>query len=456
MKLNLRQVQASLIVTLLLILIGQGVWVYNMDKSFRLQFEAAMNNAIETAILKEVTDRHEQAGGWIVYTPQTNGQDTARYITKTLHSLDTTFTVTYDRDDPHAERKLIQFLLKDEVPVNLNYLDSMFRGELRLRSFFPSSTIVEYIDLTTKEVLGHSAERPKKRKMVATELIPIDILNTIGIQAYAEIPALAILKRMTIQLILSAILMVICIWLLSGVIRTFFWRERVEQMRQESVNAMTHEFKRPISSAMAQAALIPHQLQKGRTEKVEQYAGNVVLELQKLTAYTDRVQRLSNNSSEHIPLNKEDIALKDFFEAIVVKYRGTEEKKVRLTLSQMTSREVIHVDKVHFANIIENLIENAIKYSKEAVSIRIGILEAENGLKISIKDDGMGIPTKDVPYIFDRFYRSGQKDVQQQVGFGLGLTYVKATVEAHGGAINVASELGVGTEFTLFFPTDNA
>jgi len=455
MKLGFRQVQLCIALISLAIIIGQGAWIYNMYASYYHQFAEVKESAIEAAIIKEHNIRYERLGGTIVSIPLTNPFDTARYITKTVQLQDTSFEVTQDRLDPYSEMKLSQFILKDHHPINIGILDSLFRAELVSAGFSSAATYVEYRDVKAHMVLDRFPDTDVQGYL-PTELKIVDIFNTIGIKAYADIPALAILKRMTFQLILSAVLMAICIVLLSAVVRTFFWRERVELMRQESVNAMTHEFKRPISSAMAQAALIPHQLQKGRTDKVEQYAGNVVLELEKLTAYTHRVQRLSNNKSEHIPLNKEYIVLKDFLTAIVEKYNDTREKEVQLALSQMTNHDIINVDKVHFANIMENLIENAIKYSKKAVSILINISESDDGLKIAIKDDGLGIPNKDIPYIFDRFYRSEHRDVQQQAGFGLGLTYVKATVEAHGGAIHVTSELGTGSEFTLYFPIDDA
>ena len=206
---------------------------------------------------------------------------------------------------------------------------------------------------------------------------------------------------------------------------------------------------------MTQAALIPYYLQKDQTEKVLQYADNVVLELNKLTAYTERIQRLSNNSSEYIILNKENISINDFFGTIKEKYQAIKEKQVDIRLLLTTAYEYIEADKIHFANIIENLIENAIKYSGESVFIELKVDEAETSqmARISIKDNGFGIMDSDIVHIFDKFFRSSDKAIQQQVGFGLGLTYVKALVEAHNGSIRVASKAGEGTDFELFIPT---
>src|SRR5690606_32578112 len=126
----------------------------------------------------------------------------------------------------------------------------------------------------------------------STDIIPLDIFNTIGIRAYAEVPTLSIRKKMAFQLVLSGILIAICMFFLLVVIRSFFWREQVAMLRQNSVNAMTHEFKRPISGAVVEASLIPYYPEKGDLDRVQQYAELILLELNKLTSYTERIKKL--------------------------------------------------------------------------------------------------------------------------------------------------------------------
>ncbi|GGC22374.1 hypothetical protein GCM10011386_12890 [Parapedobacter defluvii] len=454
MKLESKQISICIAVILSAVVIGQGIWIYNMYNIYHYQLSQAKETAIEAAILKEYNVRYERLGGTIVQAPVSHNLDTARYVTKTVQSRDTSFEVTFDRFDPYADTKLSQFMLKHLQPVDIDMLSQFFKEELATRGFLNVDTYVEYIDVKNNLVIEQSDPNPAYDDYEASELKVIDIFDTIGIRAYVHISAFAIVKKMTFQLILSVILIAICIFLLFTVIRTFFWRERIEQMRQDSVNAMTHEFKRPISSAVAQAALIPYYLQKDQTEKVQQYAGNVLLELNKLTAYTERIQKLSNNDKNRVVLNKENIEIKDFFEGIVKKYRNVEEKRVDISLSLPTALKYIQADHIHFSNIIENLIENAIKYSDQAVSIAVTVSEpgTAGSVKISIADNGFGIPDTDIPRIFDKFYRSSDKTVQQRVGFGLGLTYVKAIIEAHGGEIKVKSKFGEGSEFIVLIP----
>src|SRR5690606_3901938 len=321
------------------------------------------------------------------------------------------------------------------------------------RSVTEASTYIEYIDLKNDKVLQHSKPNDSSGEYSASELVIIDIFNTLGIKGYIQISPTAIIKTMIFQLVLTALLILICIFFLTIIIRTFFLKEKTEKMRQDAVNTMTHEFKRPLSVAVTQLALIPHYLQNGNTDKVQRYAEQSLLELQKLNTYTERIQKLSNNNRGTIQLDKKHINIEDFFTALVQKYKDIEEEPVTMNLLMNTSQTTVYTDFLHFSNIMDNLIENAIKYSREdGVQIDIHVCDEQNKLKISVKDNGLGIAEKDLPSIFQKFYRSETADIRHKTGFGLGLTYVKALVDAHAGKLKVSSKIGVGTEFMVYFP----
>jgi two-component system, OmpR family, phosphate regulon sensor histidine kinase PhoR len=104
---------------------------------------------------------------------------------------------------------------------------------------------------------------------------------------------------------------------------------------------------------------------------------------------------------------------------------------------------------------MDNLVENAIKYSKDELNIHIEVVDVNDGIKISVKDNGLGISSYDLKYIFDRFYRSNRRELKRKTGFGLGLTYVKSMVEAHGGSISVVSKIYEGSEFIILLSNQN-
>lgn len=456
MQLNAKHIRTITILILFTILAGQAMWINNLYEAQHRLITQVKDEALQTAILREHAYRHEKMGGTIVYNPLTHQNDTSRYITKTVQLKDTTFSVTHDRQDPYSNIKLNQFIFKDHLPVNVTMLDSIYRQELSLRGVHQALTYIEYIDLNNNDVLQSSQGDEITGEYTASELNIIDIFNTLGIKGYIQISPTAIVKTMILQLVLTALLIIICSFFLTIIIRTFFLKEKTERMRQDSVNTMTHEFKRPLSVAVAQMALIPHYLQKANTDRVQYYAEQSLLELQKLNTYTERIQKLSNNTRETIQLHKEHINIEDFFTALVQKYKDVEEKSVTMNLLMNTSQTTVYAELLHFSNIMDNLIENAIKYSREdVVQIDIHVSDEQNKLKISVKDNGLGIAEKDLPRIFQKFYRSEDKSIRHKTGFGLGLTYVKALIEAHAAEIKVESKLGIGTKFTVYFPIQN-
>lgn len=453
MKLSFKQIKISIAATLLFILIGQGLWITNMYQAYRDQWISSVSKSIEKAILREGSSRYEQLGGSIVTVPLTNHQDTNRFITKTVRSIDTSFQVTLDRYDPYSLDKLNQFLIKDDLPLNVHQLDSLFRLELLGHQFPLTKTWIDYIDLNTQEVLLSSNQNlGLASQWISTDLIPIDIFDTIGIRAHAEIASLSILERMAFQLFLSFLLISVCIFSLFTVIKTFFWKEKIELMRQESISTMTHEFKRPISSAVAQVALIPYYLEKENSKRAIKYAENTLLELNKLTVYTERIQRISSDVNVKLSLDKVSVYLPEFFNRVNEKYSTVPEKKVELKIELKSELEYLKMDLLHMSNVVDNLIENAIKYSEDDLNLIIKVVDTKEGLVIQVKDNGIGIAKEERYAIFDKYFRSSNVRYNSANGFGLGLTYCKLIVEEHGGSISVESELGIGSIFSVMLP----
>ena len=290
---------------------------------------------------------------------------------------------------------------------------------------------------------------------ILTDTFSLDIANSIGIIAYVKNSRTAILDTMKKQLSLSVLLIIIGIVSLYYISRSFVFQWKTEKMRQESVNVMTHEFKRPISSAVAMVSTIPFYLKKKETDRVLDYVNNIEIALNKLTYYTKRIQQISNNERNSVILEKATVQIVPFFESLRQRYVSPEEHGGRIILNVefKTSKKVMDVDPLHFSNVMDNLVENAIKYTViTPVMINIDVTDSMNDkLKISVTDNGIGISTPDIKHIFDKFYRVKRTETKNKIGFGLGLTYVKSIVEAHGGTISVSSELNKGSEFILIF-----
>ena len=175
-------------------------------------------------------------------------------------------------------------------------------------------------------------------------------------------------------------------------------------------------------------------------------------ELDNLTSYFSKLRDITLSDATEIPLVKSRFSLRSLTEECIGKQNIPTGKEVKMDIVAEGDVEV-WADRMHLANIICNLLENAIKYSREAVTISIDYQQRTDGLlQISIADNGIGIAKADQRYVFDKFYRSETAKDKSIPGIGLGLSYVKLLVEAHGGTITFESTEGQGTTFTIIIP----
>ena len=448
-----------LVIVAVAIITNQLYWIYNMYKSYKRELLIDVNRSLEKAIYQDVTERSEGKGGFFAFSLYTENGDSSRYIEKTIRGADTIFTVSIDRQDPHANLKIAQTVLKEVVPLDVSVVNNFFLQEMK-KSLFPiQETLIEYYDLTNHTLVRYSGDRQRFVSYVASDMVAIDIVESIGVKAYVNNPVLAILGGMIFQLILSILLIVVAFIGLFYLRYTIFRQWKEEKMRQDSVNAMTHEFRRPISTAVSLVTLIPYYIEKMNLSKASHYAELTCEELNKLTAYTQRIQQLSNNERPTIRLNKSTFEIRPFMASLINKYlkqvgeqnTDTLSSTAEINLNIRPECTMIYADRIHFANVLDNLIENAIKYSEEKTVIDISVDFQDRYLRISVKDNGIGLSPSDVKHVFEKYYRVNHRLVNSKAGFGLGLTYVKSIIEEHGGSIEVKSNgKEHGCEFVLY------
>lgn len=439
---------------LFVIVVNQIIWLSNMYDLFEREFIAYVNETIEKTAYMELTERGEELGGFSVYGANLNlPSDSSRYFQKKVVTADSTYTFIIDKNDPNTMHKISQFVLKRYLPIRLDRLSELFKENIHER-YDVDEVYFKYLDLDNDTII--STDKPRNISMshfIITDTIPMDIVKSIGLVGFVEAPRMLILDRMKIQLILSVLLICVALVSLFYISKSFLFQWKTERMRQDSVNAMTHEFKRPISAAVAMAATIPYYLEKNDIKRVNDYVINIQTSLNKLTSYTKRIQQISNNDRGQVILDITEVEIIPFFNTLQQRYEiaGQQEENVNIKMDFHTSRKTMKVDAIHFSNVIDNLVENAIKYTVEdVVKIVITLSDVTEGLMISVKDNGVGISSVDRKYIFDKFYRVSRAETKHKAGFGLGLTYVKSIIEAHGGSITVNSELHEGSEFIIF------
>jgi two-component system phosphate regulon sensor histidine kinase PhoR len=231
-------------------------------------------------------------------------------------------------------------------------------------------------------------------------------------------------------------------------------QKRLSEMKTDFINNMTHELKTPISTISLSSEVLLGDGIENQPERRKQYAKLIYNENQRLRLQVDKVLQLASLDREKVQLQKEKLDLHRFVHEAknaITMVRNVNEVEISLQLDAVHHH--ILADPVHVSNIIHNLLDNAMKYSREKPKIKI-TTENENGwIVLHVNDNGIGIPQKSLKYIFDKFYRVHTGNVHDVKGFGLGLFYVQQMMAAHKGKINVTSKEGKGTNFKLYFST---
>jgi signal transduction histidine kinase len=233
---------------------------------------------------------------------------------------------------------------------------------------------------------------------------------------------------------------------------TILRQKKLSEIKNDFINNMTHELKTPIAtvSAAVEAMLSFGALENA--QKTQLYLNVSRNELQRLSDLVEKVLHMAVEEKKELELHPEPVNLSELIKDIVTHQQLKASKPVQFEVDLPSEIPPVYVDRLHMANTINNLIDNAIKYSHEQVTIRIKSYVEAQGWLLSVQDTGIGIPKPYQQAIFDRFFRVPTGDLHQVKGFGLGLSYVKQVVEKHGGQIEVHSEPAQGSEFTLRFP----
>lgn len=232
--------------------------------------------------------------------------------------------------------------------------------------------------------------------------------------------------------------------------------KKVSEMKSDFINNMTHEFKTPIATiALATDALRDPDV-SANSDRVSRFIGVIKEENQRLGSQVERVLQAARLERGELALSKSEIDINDIVTcvkdsiALQVDARGGE---VHCQLE--ADYPFVFADEMHIRNIMLNLLDNANKYTQNQPMITITTRNVQNGVMISVEDNGIGISKENQKRIFEKLYRVPTGNVHNVKGFGLGLSYVQAIVEAHAGTVTVDSEIDKGSRFDVFLPYGN-
>lgn len=237
------------------------------------------------------------------------------------------------------------------------------------------------------------------------------------------------------------------------VIQIVFQQKKLSEMKNDFLNNMTHEFKTPIATISLATDSITNPSILANTEKIKRFANIIREENRRMNSQVERVLQMAQIDKKEFKLNIQETNINELIEIAISAFCLQVEKKDGVIIQKLDcDNPIIEADETHISNVIHNLMDNANKYSPETPHITVKTQNVSGGVQISVEDKGIGISKDARKYIFDKFYRVPTGNVHDVKGFGLGLSYVKSIVTAHGGHIQVKSELGKGTTFIVFLP----
>jgi len=230
-------------------------------------------------------------------------------------------------------------------------------------------------------------------------------------------------------------------------------QKKLSDMKSDFINNMTHEFKTPIATISLATDSISNPKIISNEKEVKYYTEIIREENQRMNNQVENVLRMSLLDKHELEFNCIESDIHGLIKSAVSKIELlVKERKAGIIFNDEAKNPMIRLDPDHFSNAVLNLLDNALKYSEENPEINIKTADTENGIQISVTDNGLGMSKEVQAKIFDKFYRKSSGNIHNIKGFGLGLSYVKAIIDAFGGSISVQSEPGKGSTFIIDIP----
>jgi two-component system phosphate regulon sensor histidine kinase PhoR len=236
-------------------------------------------------------------------------------------------------------------------------------------------------------------------------------------------------------------------------IRTLLKQKKLSEIKSDFINNMTHEFKTPIATISLAVDALKNEKVAGNKEKTDYFTGIIKEENKRMNKQVETILQAALLDKQEVQLNLKKFPAHDLIVSALNNINlQVEEKQGELEVEMEAEDDLILADEVHFTNLINNLLDNALKYSKEKPHIKLSTKNTGNQFKIKVEDNGIGMNKETLSRIFEKFYRSHTGNVHNVKGFGLGLSYVKTMVDAHHGTIKAESVLGKGSSFYITIP----
>lgn len=337
-------------------------------------------------------------------------------------------------------------VIDDTIPVRK--LDSTYRAELA-KAGIP----VNFYIKTGKDDSLHWRDTIPS-SVFATEAAGAGLIHSYWYQAGFEDPTAFLLKKISLQLLFSVALVAFTFLAFLFIYRNLVAQRKLTEIKNDFISNITHELKTPLATVSVAVEALRSFGGIQNPERTKEYLDISASELQRLSLLVDKVLKLSLFENRELELKKEIFDLKQLTEEVLNTMKlQFETHKAKVKLDIEGNHFTVHADRLHITSVIFNLLDNALKYSRNKPEIHILLLKQNDTVLLQVRDNGIGISDDYKTKIFDKFFRVPTGDHHNIKGYGLGLSYVAHVVHQHGGTISVDSQPQKGSTFNVKFPT---
>ena len=343
-----------------------------------------------------------------------------------------------------------------ETRLDIVFLDSVIRTEFKDDKLPDNYQFIVATDegkvVRSKWNLDNYTNVIDSARAYKTNLFPSNVFSeNLTLYVYFPTENSILLGEMWLPLMVNLSLVILILFALIYMFRTILTQKKLAEMKNDFISNMTHEFKTPITTiSLACQALNDPDMVGESIESNKAFIKMIDDENKRLGNLVERILQSSTIDRGEVNLKIEPVLVNEVIHDIVQNAQFRIQKSGGEIKLNLTSELVtIKADRLHFTNVVSNLVDNAIKYSNEVPEIEIIMTQKSGTTKIAIKDHGLGIKKEHINKIFDKLYRIPTGNIHNVKGFGLGLSYVKAICVLHNWNITVQSKYGEGSTFTL-------
>lgn len=465
------------VISLISILVFQGIWLKQAADNNRRTFDYAVNEAVKNSVSK--------LEKYLLHTmvkENTYTDSLLKDIKVQIETKNKTLKIDSVTGEQHSQISKFSevIVLKGDSNNQLSLKERVTEviggviSDLKIESF-TSARKKSYVVLDSfirESLKQHGITNSFDYAVKVMDTIPIykspnyenipstneysTIMSTTVNKLYVKInnKEVFILNSLLPFLIAMLFFSVVIITTFAISIRTILKQKKISTIKNDFINNMTHEFKTPIATISLAADALKSE--NPSAQQAQSFADIIKQESQNMNQKVETILQMALVEQQELKLSKELIAVNSLVSGVLqhmaLKLKASGAEIDTLLLDNDCN---VSVDKHHIENVLSNIIDNAIKYAQWAPTITVGVTTQQQSISISIKDKGIGMTRDEQKRVFDKFYRAESGNIHNTKGFGLGLSYANEIVKLHNGQITLESEKGKGTTVLLTLPIDN-